>query len=458
MALSIASGLTVIIAIVLLVRKRTAAAIAGFFILFSLSTRMLATIYIDVNGPIFAYELDRYVGGTQTAAPFALFVLVVIGALASIFRPSVLTHLLAGHDTVSIYGEHAERAIFVAVAGFVALLYLEMLVIGPIPLFTGMDRITYDQQVAGPFHTLVMGNGAVFAFIIGMMFVLPRLRGSEFDFRYLTLFGAMMVYFGLTGNRFSVFYRDISFFLMAVAALPAIRAAGRTLGENRSGFARFLTSRTAVVLTGGLAAAAIGMLLFNSFYNVRGYRDADLQFQQRSIVQPVELWATALDRLEQRGGAPSPSTWYDTFTNPVDPTRNTTIQALMIQDLGYARATELLEAGQQYAGGYPEILLELVGFLPGVVFAIAFALVSAWVLRFAVIALCRGYLMTAWITIYIYFGTSLFYIGGMLNFVLAISYWIKIAILAAVYLFEKSRVRIVAPHAVTFLPSSDSAG
>lgn len=441
MWLTFATVATVAAAIVLLARKRRAAAVAGFFILFSLGTRVLAASYVDLAGPIYALELDRYIGGGQITAPFAPFILVVIAALAFVFRPVALRRLLPGGQATAIYGQEADGLLFVAITAFVGLLYLEMMAVGPIPLFAGIDRITYDRTIAGPLHGLVMGNGAVFAFLIGAMFVLPRLRGGQFDFRYIIVFGAMMVYFGLTGNRFSIFYRDVAFLLMAIAAVPAATAAGFQLGEGQSGFARFLTSRFAVGATAFMAAAAIGMLLFNSFYNVRGYRNADEQFQQRSLVQPIELWATAIERLEQRGGAPSSSTWYDTFVNPIDPTRNTTIQALMIQDLGYSRAYELLDAGQQYAGGYPEILLELVGYWPGLVFALAFAIVSAWLLRLSVVCLCRGYLLTSAMAIYVYFGTSLLYIGGMLNFILVASYWIKIAVLVLLFFFEKSRDR-----------------
>ena len=444
MWLTFATVATVANAIVLLARKRRAAAVAGFFILFSLGTRVLAASYVDLAGPIYALELDRYIGGGQITAPFAPFILVVIAALAFVFRPKILRRLLSGGEATSIYGAEAESVLFLAICAFVGVLYLEMLIVGPIPLFAGIDRITYDQTIGGPIHGLVMGNGAVFAFLIGAMFVLPRLRGGQFDFRYVAVFGAMMVYFGLTGNRFSIFYRDTSFLLMAIAAVPAVGAAGWALGEGRSGFARFLTSRAAVAATVLMATAAVGMLLFNSFYNVRGYRNADEQFQQRSLVQPIELWATALDRLQQRGGEPSPATWHDTFVDPIDPSRNTTVQALMIQDLGYSRAYELLEAGQQYAGGYPEILLELIGYWPGLLFALIFALVSAWLLRFAVVSLSTGRLLTSLVAIYVYFGTSLLYIGGMLNFVFAATYWVKIAVLVALHFFEKSRARQVA--------------
>ena len=110
----------------------------------------------------------------------------------------------------------------------------------------------------------------------------------------------------------------------------------------------------------------------------------------------------------------------------------------MIQDLGYSRASELLDAGQQYAGGYPEILLELVGFAPGLAFALMFALISAWILRFTIFSLAAGRLLTAIMAVYIYFGTSLLYIGGMLNFVLAASYWIKILVLLGCHYFETS--------------------
>jgi hypothetical protein len=111
----------------------------------------------------------------------------------------------------------------------------------------------------------------------------------------------------------------------------------------------------------------------------------------------------------------------------------------MIKNLGDDRAAELLNNGQQYAGGYPEILFELFGPGPAIVAALLFGFITAFLLRLVVGSVLVGRVVTAFLAAYVFYGFSLLYIGGMLNFLIVWTFWVKCAALLALYVFGRWR-------------------
>lgn len=75
------------------------------------------------------------------------------------------------------------------------------------------------------------------------------------------------------------------------------------------------------------------------------------------------------------------------------------MQLLMMKNLALDRAAELLDMGQQYTGGFPEVLFELLG---------------PWFARF-----------------------SLLLVSGILNFLVAWTFWLKCSMLAVAYIVER---------------------
>ena len=436
-------GAVIVLAVLLwLVRRRRAAAVAGFFVLFSLITRTLALVYVDLAGPIYAIELENEIGGAQSMPFFAAAVLAFLVPLAWLFRPTALAKLLPTVRDAATPRENIRHMAFMALAAFVLALYGDMATRGPIPLVAGMDRLEYTSTIAGPLHAILMEQGFLLAGLIGVMMVVPRLAGRDFDFRFLGLYLSVMVYFVLTGNRFSAFYSFTSFFIIAFAALPAMAAVGRLAPPKgrRSPLVALLCSRFAIFAS--LVALAFGLsaLLVHSLVTVRGYDDPLAQFTQRTLVQPVQLWWTTWRDLQERATDPSLA-WDAAFVNPIDPTRNTSIQVLMIKNLGEARAAELLDNGQQYAGGYPEILFELLGPFLALSASLAFGVATAWLLRLIVVSTAHGRVATAFMAIYVCFGFSLLYIGGMLNFLLVWTFWAKCGLLAVAAVLERRAPR-----------------
>jgi hypothetical protein len=332
--------------------------------------------------------------------------------------------------------------VFVLIVVFLLALYADMLLRGPVPLFVGMDRIEYNRTIAGPLHPYIFEYGFLFAASIGCFFVHPRLKGGDFDSRFLGLLLAFLAYFALTGNRFSAFYAFMCFFVLPLATLPALKTAGvlPPPPRRRTPWKATLFSPAALVVAAALGAVLILMLLVNSVVNVRGYDDPAAQFLQRTLIQPVELWWTTWDGLNDHTDQAFGLAWDATLGNPIDPTRNTSIQMLMVKNLGDDRATELIADGAQYAGGYPEILFELVGPWFALPVALAFGCITAVLLRLVITSICIERFALAFVALYVYYAFSLLYIGGMLNFLIAWTFWVKCGALLLLWFMARHHV------------------
>lgn len=437
--LTIVAAAAVLVALWWMLHRRTAATIAAAFLLFSLVTRTLSLAYVDLAGPVYADELEAMIGGGSSMPLFACSVLVVMASVCYAFRPSRMRQVPLPAPRPGARRQGFGTVVLLLVVGFAIALYGDMLMRGPVPLFAGIDRIAYGQTMAGPLHPLVFEYGFLLAGLLGINFVRLRLVGGDFDFAFLWLFLCFMAYFALTGHRFSAFYSFTCFFALPLAAVPLLSSRGGLPPHpKRSRLWEVALSRAGrLVLLGALGAAIAGLVL-NSIVNVRDYDEPLHLIKQRMIVQPVELWWTTWKDIGI-GSHPGPAAMWDSvFFSPIDPTRNTSIQALMLINIGVDRTRELLAMGQQYAGGYPEVLFELFGPYLALPVAAVFSIVTALLLRLVVTATCQGRVFTALLALYVYFGFSLLYIGGMLNFLLAWTFWLKLSALAAACAIERS--------------------
>lgn len=429
-------------------KNRMAAVIAAFFILFSLITRTASLVYVDLFGPIHADQLGFEVGGGPSMPLFAGGVLAFMLPLVVMFKPASLARRTAPTGHRPPYNASAlSRTLLFVTALFVAVAYVDLVVRGPIPLFVGMDRLEY-KSVAGPLYGVLYDHGFAFGFVLGVAFVIPRLSGADFSLGAVVVFFFLLVYFALTGNRFSIFYLYTAFFVLPLAALVVRRQQSSLCPPpaRRSPLILFLISRSSMAVIVTLGVLGVLSLLLNSVINVRAYDDPSNLFFQRIVVQPVELWWATFAELDFRAPDSFKSAWDALFVNPIDPTRNTSIRLLMINTIGFDRALELADAGNQFAGGYPEIFFELLGTWFSLPVALAFGSAAAWILRSVVCSVCMGRIGTAVCGLYVFYGFSLLYIGGMLNFLLAWTYWVKLAAFASLSVLERRQsIGIVRP-------------
>ena len=236
-----------------------------------------------------------------------------------------------------------------------------------------------------------------------------------------------------------MFFVLVSFYFMPAAVVVLARKAGRIGALDAGHLAqRILTSGVSRAAAAAGSVLLIAGLLYNSYYNVRDYREPLYEIQERVLIQPVHLWANAWDRVDF-GNVTDPVNAYAVgeILDPIDPSRNSTIQYLMTLELGYFRTAELTELGQAYNGGYPEVHFELLGaWLPFVTMPLA-GLIAAWLLCLVLRLLYRNLVLTSVLGLYVYFGMTLHFTGGMVTFVLTPTYWVKIALFLPCWAVER---------------------
>lgn len=426
-----------------LVMKRRALFLAGFFTIFPLVYRAVDVTVLDVFGPFYTRELGQFVGGNSAAPVFIYAALAFVIPLMLVFpdRGRRFARLAALRPVYSEYHVIAARFALVFGVGALVLLAANIVATGTIPILQGIDRVAYSQN-AGVIHETAYELNFLLNFIFGAFTVLPRLNGRGYDLRFAVLAALLATYWVVTGNRFSVFFVLASFYLMPVALVLLARETGRIgdLGRERL-MQRILTSRasrTFALIGSGLIVAG---LLYNSYYNVRDYREPIYEIQERMLVQPVQLWAKAWDRVDFEEVADSINDHaVGEVLDPIDKSRNSTIQYLMTLELGYFRAAELTELGQAYNGGYPEVHFELLGaYWPFLTLPLAGLLAASFLSLFLGL-LYRNLVLTSVLGLYVYFGLTLHFTGGMLTFVLAPTYWVKIALFLACWVAESALV------------------
>ena len=440
-------GLSFFIFVFYLIGQRPVIFVSFFFIIFSLAWRMSATMYIDLAGPVYSSQLVRSVGpGTATIGHSIAYIISLIPFLY-FFR----------QDAIERWRDEAQRkrtpsgfltladATFALSLVFLFFLFFDLVNRGPIPLFAHIERFVYTAQYAGTSHRFLIQYGNLIMFWWGMMFAATYIRDRHFDRRILLLVGAIAAYAFLTGNRFSAFYSQISFFITPWAAVIALQHR-RPDESSFSWMNRTFASRASRLMAAGVVVALTGIIsfaIYNNLANVRGYAGEEIWRQafDRVLIQPSEIGWTSFERVFKSGQS-LPSLVFDAlFQHPLDPNRNTSIQYLMFATIGEPRTSDAILNGFQFAGGFPEIFFELFGPYLAWPFLLGAGCVAAALTAHVIRGTLRGDYASAFLSLYVLYGFYVMYIGGMLNFATAQTYWIKIAALAAAMLMERSLAR-----------------
>lgn len=441
-AVVITSGVIFVLCILYIAAYRPVILIGFIFILFTLIWRTASTMFIDLAGPVLSSQTDRYIG-PGLATP--LHVLAYAATLAPFFfllRPAAVQDWL--HDA------DRERAapgmitlsgvtVFVSLI-FLGYLYFDLIRIGTIPLFARLERFVYTAQYAGAAHRWLILYGNFVTFWWGVMFAAERLRNRRIDIRYLGMLGILLLYMLLTGNRFSAFYSFCCFFMVPFAGVIALDIRDDRSAPPFSWIGKVFRRRGLIVLGTIviLAAIASSASIYNNLANVRHFQGDEIasQFWERLLVQPSELGWISYERVFAFGQW-QPDRVYDfLFQAPLDASRNTTPQFLMLETIGEPRTFEHISGGFQLAGGFPEIFFELFGPLYAWPFIFGAGYIAAGLTAVIVKGVIQGRYASTFLSLYVLFGLYVMYIGGMLNFALTPVYWIKIAALAAALLME----------------------
>ena len=410
-----------------LLARRTYLVVALLWLIIPMVWRLASSFFIDLSGPMFAEQVMRHVGPGSATLLLAFDYAVVLAVFALVL-PRDFSGSVAGGPSPQpeAYRRLVSNVVFVAGVVLLAATYADMLRIGSIPLFSGIERYDYARDYAGHLHLLLFRFGDVAALALGCLFVLPSCFGRAPAVRFLGLFLAMLAYAFLTGHRYSAFFKFCTLFALPCAMLLAVNVEGRRINDAL----RYVLPAIALVLLA--AGAMVAYAVFKSYFTVR-LDDSDdplTGLKLRLLIQQGELWFLTYQRVVELGIWDFGRTFEFLFHSPIDSNSNTSIQYLMYLALG-KDAFPLLEAKQQFAGGFPEIPHEMFGGVGGVLAVGALSLFPAFLLRLLLGNIAQGRILTAlWAGLVLY-PFAIMYWGGMLNFVLAWTFWAKLVGLIA---------------------------
>ena len=450
--------------------RRPVGAFALIFLLVTFIWRLVAAGYLDVMGPLYSYEAERMVGGGIAAEFFGMTIILTTAVLAYIFRSAYFAGKVSSAlrlSAASRTGFSLGNVVFWLSTLYVIGLYADMLLRGVIPLFECMERYEYLYNYAGPLHWALFKYGSLISLQLGTFCVYPRLRGGSYDYRFLLPLVALLFYSVLTGSRFSAFYSLLLFFITPFSLVLAVKLYGdiptlvkRTNLEGQFFVHLLFFSSLGVVLVG-----VVFFTLVHSYANVRaegGCKDAPLEtvsmlvdtegmkarflrsetlfrFEQRILVQPIQMWFITWDRVIENYDRDYSGAFDFVFDLESAREGNRSIRYLMNRTLSSERAAYLKSVGNQFAGGYPEILYELLWPMFAWLSIALLAAVTALLLRHWLFSVLRGHFFTAFFAAYVYYAFVVMYIGGMLNFLIVPNFWTKVALLAFFSWYELRR-------------------
>jgi hypothetical protein len=437
--LSIVAVAAVLAAIAWIVFTRPALGFIGFFIFFAFAWRLVSVLYIDVFGPLFSEQLERDIGPGISAVPLAISQGLVIAALLFSFRAERLQGLFSEGGSklgsrLPAGGLDLAGIAFWIASLFIAALWVELLLSGPIPLFASLERFDYSRLYGGPLHHLLMQWGPMLAFQLGIVFVAPTLNNQPFDRRFAVLFAILLLYLFLVGHRFSSFYAYSSFFIIPIgAALLGQRARGQPVRQLFSG-----TALRNIAMAGVALCFLVIVAVAYSYLVVRRFEGAQLldKLSQRILVQQGEMWWMTYERIFLRGDWDSGFAAYKLFFDPFDPNRNSTMQLLMELALPAERARFILEQGSAYTGGWPEVFFELGGPIRGFVLVALSAIIFSEFMFLVVRCIVQERFATCFFLTPILFALSIDIVSGMVNSFVQMTFLIKIAAALIVYVTE----------------------
>jgi hypothetical protein len=422
-----------------------------FFILFTLVWRTSSTIFIDLAGPVLSSQTERYIGPGLATPLHVLAYLVTVTPFFVLLRPAAIQSWLVVADTRrAAPGKWTLSDVTLVFSLlFLGYLYFDLVRNGSIPLFAHIERFVYTTQHAGTAHRWLIRYGNFVTFWWGVMFAAERLRNSRIDIRYLGLFCLLMLYMFLTGNRFSAFYSFGSFFVIPLAGPIAmeIRDTRSAIPFSWIGQAFQRRDLIAFGLIFVLTAIVSMVGIYNNLAHVRQFQGSEIlsQFWERLLVQPSEIGWISYERVFNLGQW-QPDRVHDfLFQAPLDASRNTTPQFLMLETIGEPRTYQHISRGLQLAGGFPEIFFELFGPIYAWLFLFGSGYIAAGLTALIVKGVIQGRYASTFLALYVLYGFYVMYIGGMLNFIATPVYWVKVTALAMALLLEASLARAGMP-------------
>lgn len=418
---------------------------AVFSIIFSMIWRLVSTLHIDSSDGIYAVELVKVIGGSSYSLQLVVIYILFVLALLLLFRPSRLTDLsnrLASSfpGDVMINGIRLTTIATIILGIFVVILYIELLS-GPVPFFAGIDKIVYKSKYGGPALKVMYKYRDFISLFAGTLFFYELWdQRKKTNYTIAILFGAILIYLFLAGNKFSAMFFSTCMFIIPVSLLAIER--NTKYGVQQASFRTRPSHRWRLFILIALFAAMFYTAIYNYYFRTKSW-DPDYvahHITHRMFVQQGQIWWTTAERIFGLDLWAPGEAFYHVFLKPLySEGGNPSIRYLMYKDIG-SKAFIQFKAGSTYSGAYPAVLFELFG-IPGAYAAsFLFSLIMAGLLFLFLRAVVLSHYSSVFFTAFVFKPFLTLQLTGNFDFFTNWHFWVKVSLMAAALLMDNKIV------------------
>ncbi len=437
----IASLLTLVGIIWLCVKRPTMALILNS-LLFIFLTKLLSAIYVGDDQAYFSSESELEI----LSSPLALNIYGLSLALTFfvIFKAINFQKINCSYKDLNleIY-QWAGKFFFISLFIFIGFLFYDLFNIGLIPAFDCIERYDYLRNYANASHKFLIKYLPMISFSIGLYYV--HLKSLK-KFNLIHLFPILLffVYLLLTSNRFSAFFQVLSFSVIPISIYYFHNKINPRIIIRKSIIKILFTSFLVFIFLGLLNSYVLqrdqnskcyissqnNQQMPNSIKNFKIDKEIFNRVKEkivyRSLIQPLDLYLLTFHRIVAIKDWKPEQAFSIVFDIDKVFEGNRSIRYLMNINLDKERSLFLEKIHNQFGGGYPEILIELFGIWGMWPAIILFAYITGMLIRKLIYTIRDQHFFSSFLTFYIFYAFFNFYVGGMINFLIAWTFWIKV--------------------------------
>jgi hypothetical protein len=424
-----------------MIYKRSALLFMSLFsIIFVFGWMLISVIYIDLHKNIYAVELFKNIGGKAYSLQLA-FVYFVFGISTLLVFTRRRLHRLSKYlhffsrRIVKLNFLMFSRIPIILLFIFIIYLYTEMFKY-PIPFFAGIERGWYRLNYNNISLNFLYSYKDFISLFIGVIFLYEFKRKGKYKGIILFLYGALLIYFILVGNKFSTLFFSLCFFIIPLS-----------LNFVTSGFLK--NKRKAVVFKVIIWMVIFVILIFVAVYNYFfEFKSWDIEeiksrIKHRIFIQQGQVWWSTADRILEKNNWNPQEAFNRVFTEPIySKNSNTSLHYLMYKEVGVKRVLNLIKSGSGYTGAFPAILLELFGPV-GIYFAVfVFALILLNLLYLFLWVVARYHYLSIFFLAFVLQPWIYMFLGGKIHYFTMPMFILKCGLMVIAIIFDQILINL----------------
>lgn len=369
------------------IKHNTIHFIASLFYIYSFLFIYVSALYLDINA-VYSPELGKYIGGETYSASMLLVYLLLFFIASKIVFTKARTYKIVSllknysHYEYKIFGFDFFTLLSLSLLVFLIAIFLNLFST-PIPLFSGLDRVTYFRSYSGILLLTMMKLINIIGLLLGVLYVYSK--GHIFNRRVVLFsFFLFLIILFMIGNKFSTPLRFILFFMLPIAILYT----------NSSALTNIKKKNIFFFLTGVIVFIIITLTYIKMHF---GDRLLFEYLEERLLISQAQLWWDFYNQYFYLNW--SIENFYHAYNNTfVEPLYkfkgNQFLLYLMDQTIEAKQLFHRMENGYLYTGAYPAFLVALASPLGSLLIHFLFALIYSYLLYIFFILMSKKYFFT----------------------------------------------------------------